>query len=368
MTKAIRHTLGNTSYFIRYYWKHIAIFSIIALVILGSLTSIAFADVDAAAGVAAIEDGSKFDPLLRMAFDWIDAIVGPEVIEDAGNLLSVYYDGSEIHVGPYSSSGAGVIMNAAYSITCIVALIGLCIAFFVDLAMMRTNDMNEENFFRKLLMFVIGMLLIGYSMNFCLWIANIGTGVTNAIIEKMTDSSNDALIEGIDSIKQTMYLECHSNEIATDAGIYLDPFEWLGNVGSDIGARFSFILQLLLPYLATKLAWFIISVVCFSRAIELFVMSGFAPLAFMDSNTIDNFTTSPGWRFLKNIIAISIQGGIIAGVLSIGSSFTVAVVGSSSGNIGEFIEQSMQVVMITFAEVSMVTRSQGIAKSVLAIG
>ena len=364
MGVAIKHTLGNTGNFIRYYWKKIAIIAVIALTV---ITGMAFAD--PAAGVRAIEDGTKFDPMLKMVFGWVDAIAGPEIIEKAGDLLSVYYDGTEIHVGPYSSAGAGAIIDAAFSISCALALVVLCISFFIDLAMTKVETVTEETVFRKLFMFIVGMILITSSLNLCLTIANVGTSVTNAIIDKMTNPGTGAVTSGLEEIKQIMYAESHTTEMLKEAGTHVAWYEDLGNRAGDLGAKFGFVVQLIFPYLATKLAWVIISVVCFSRAIELFLMAGFAPLAFMDSNAIDNFTTSPGWRFVKNIIAISIQGAIIAGVLAIGSSFiTSVVVGSAGTSMDAFLEASIQIIMILFAEVSLVMRSQGIAKSVLAIG
>ena len=83
---------------------------------------------------------------------------------------------------------------------------------------------------------------------------------------------------------------------------------------------------------------------------------------------MDSLTNSPAWRFLKNILAISIQGAVITGTIAIASSMMGSIVNASSSSMGEFMEQSIQIIMIIFAEVSLIVRSQGIAKSVLAIG
>ncbi len=361
----IKHSLKNTRHFIRYYWKSICILSAMAVII---ITGTAFADVDAASHVAGIENGSEKDALLKFAFGMVDEIAGPKIVSEAGNLLSISFDGSEIHVGPYSSAGAGLIMDAIFSVTEIIALIGLCVAFLSDFAMMRAGDMIEENIIRKLFLFVAGMLFVVYSMRLCLWIANVGSGVADIVIEKMTDPESGALLEGLDAVKAGMWEESHTNEVLEASGTHIAWYEKMGNGVADFGAKMGFILQLIFPYLAVQLAWVIISVVCFSRAIELFILAAFSPLAFMDSNVFDHFAYTPAWRFCKNILAISIQGAVIAGVLAIGSSFIGAVVNGTSSSPGEFVEQSVQIVMIVFAEVALVTRSQGIAKSVLAIG
>ena len=201
-----------------------------------------------------------------------------------------------------------------------------------------------------------------------MWIANIGTGMADIVIEKMADGETGALIQGVDAIKAGMWEESHSNEMIEASGMHIAWYEKLGNGVSDFGTKMGFILQLFFPYLAVQLGWIIVSVVCFSRAIELFIISAFSPLAFMDSNVVENFYNTPAWRFCKNILAISIQGAVIAGVLAIGSSFIGAVVNGTSNTAGEFVEQSVQIIMIVFAEVSLVTRSQSIAKSVMAIG
>lgn len=365
MIMSIKHTLGNTRYWFRYYWKTICIFLVLGTTL---LLGIAFADVDAASHVAAIESGSEKDALLRHSFDMIDEIAGPKIVEKAGELLSVSYDGNEIYVGPYSSAGAGLIMDTIFSVSEIIAMIGLCVAFLSDLALMRTSEVSEENVIRKLFMFVVGMLFVAYSMKLCLWIANIGTGMADIVIEKMTNGETGSLIQGVEAVKANMWEECHTNEVLEASGMHIAWYEKMGNSVGDLGTKMGFILQLIFPYLAVQLAWVIISVVCFSRAIELFIISAFAPLAFMDSNVFDNFASTPAWRFCKNVLAIAIQGAVIAGVLAIGSSFIGAVVNGTSSTPGEFVEQAVQIVMIVFAEVSLVTRSQGIAKAVVNIG
>lgn len=365
MLTAVRYSLGNARYWVKYYRKVLCIALMLGITI---LMGVAFADVDASAHVSNIENGTEHDALLKRSFIMIDEIAGPKVVREAGELLSVSYDGSEIHVGPYSSAGAGLIMDTVFSVSEIIAMIGLCVAFLSDLALMRTSEVSEENVIRKLFMFVVGMLFVAYSKELCLWIANIGTGMADIVIEKMTDGETGSLIQGVEAVKANMWEECHTNELLEESGKHIAWYEKLGNTVGDTGAKMGFILQLFFPYLAVRLAWVIISVVCFSRAIELFIISAFAPLAFMDSNVMENFASTPAWRFCKNVLAISIQGAVIAGVLAIGSSFIGAVVNGTSSNAKDFVEQGVQIVMIVFAQVSLVTRSQGIAKSVVNIG
>ncbi len=365
MTLAIRWHLRQVRDFFERYWKVLCIVLVVGFFL---IAGIVFADVDAASHVAALESGAESDPLLKFSFGMIDEIAGPKIVKEAGKLLSISFDGSEIHVGPYSSAGAGFIMDAIFSVTEIVAIIGLCVAFLSDMAMMKANDMIEENIIRKLVLFTAGMMFVVSSMNICLWIANIGTGVADLVIEKMAEPDGGAVVQGVELVKAGMWKECHTSEVLEASGAHVAWYEKIGNTMVDFGARMGFILQLIFPYIAVKLAWVIISVVCFSRAIELFIVAAFSPLAFMDSNVFDHFAYTPAWRFCKTILAISIQGAIIAGVLAIGSSFIGAVVNGSSTTPGEFAEQAVQIIMIVFAEVALVTRSQGIAKSVLAIG
>lgn len=365
MLTAVKHSLGNTKYWFKYYSRVLCITLMLGITLLMGLV---FADADASSHVSAIENGSEKDALLKHCFDMIDEIAGPKIVQKAGELLSVSYDGSEIHVGPYSSAGAGLIMDTVFSVSEIIAMIGLCVAFLSDLALMRASEVSEENVIRKLFMFVVGMLFVAYSMELCMWIANIGTGMADIVIEKMTDGETGSLIQGVEAVKANMWEESHTNEMLEEAGKHIAWYEKLGNGVGDLGTKMGFILQLIFPYLAVQLAWVIISVVCFSRAIELFIISAFAPLAFMDSNVMDNFASTPAWRFCKNVLAISIQGAVIAGVLAIGSSFIGAVVNGTSSSAGEFVEQAVQIVMIVFAQVSLVTRSQGISKAVVNIG
>ena len=355
MSVAIKHTLGNTGYFIRYYWKRILIALAMVFVLCGG---IAFAD--------SWDDKAETEgeTLLSISYGFINDILNPKILTETGELLEIGYDGSEISVGPYTSSGAGAILDSIFKVSCVVAVIVLCISFLTDLAMMRQNDITEENVIRKLFMFVVGYLLIVNSMKICIAIADTGTWVTQHVTASVTMDVNNSA----DEIKENMWTESHTTETLEASGQRVKWTERLGNFVGDFGTKMGFIVQLIFPSLAMKLAWVIASVVCFSRAIELFLMSAFSPLAFMDSNTMDSLTNSPAWRFLKNILAISIQGAVITGTIAIASSMMGSIVNASSSSMGEFMEQSIQIIMIIFAEVSLIVRSQGIAKSVLAIG
>ena len=358
MTLAIKHTLSNSGYFIRYYWKRIIIALALVSILFGGM---AFAEINYESEV---ENASG---MLKLAYDWVDEITSPKVLTEVTKLLNVGYDGSEVVIGTYTSKGAGAIFDAIFKVSCIIAVMVLAVSFLTDLAMTRQDNLTEENLIRKLFMFVVGYLLIINAMKICFALADTGTWVTDQVVSKI--SSNQLESDANFEIKKNMWIESHTLEIAQDSGVNIHLWDRIGYLFTDNAAKVGFILQLMFPYLAVQLAWVIASVVCFSRAIELYIMSAFSPLAFMDSNTIDgNFTQSAAWRFLKNILAIAIQGAIIAATVAIASSLIVAVVESSSTSMGEFVEQSLQILMVIFAEVSLVMRSQGIAKSVLSVG
>jgi len=359
MTLAIKHSLSNSGYFLRYYWKRIVIALALVSILFGGM---AFAAIDYNSEV---ENASG---MLKLAYDWVDEIVSPKVLTEVTKLLNVGYNGSEVVIGPYTSSGAGAIFDAIFKVSCVIAVMVLAISFLTDLAMTRQDNLTEENLIRKLFMFVVGYLLIINAMKICFALADTGTWVTEKVVSKIS-TDGGALSDANFEIKKNMWIESHTLEIAQDSGVNIHLWDRIGYLFTDNAAKVGFILQLMFPYLAVQLAWVIASVVCFSRAIELYIMSAFSPLAFMDSNTIDgNFTQSAAWRFLKNILAIAIQGAIIAATVAIASSLIGAVVGSSSSSMGEFVEQSLQILMVIFAEVSLVMRSQGIAKSVLSVG
>ena len=136
MSVAIKHTLGNTGYFIRYYWKRILIALAMVFVLCGG---IAFAD--------SWDDKAETEgeTLLSISYGFINDILNPKILTETGELLEIGYDGSEISVGPYTSSGAGAILDSIFKVSCVVAVIVLCISFLTDLAMMRQNDITEEN-------------------------------------------------------------------------------------------------------------------------------------------------------------------------------------------------------------------------------
>ena len=186
MSVAIKHTLGNTGYFIRYYWKRILIALAMVFVLCGG---IAFAD--------SWDDKAETEgeTLLSISYGFINDILNPKILTETGELLEIGYDGSEISVGPYTSSGAGAILDSIFKVSCVVAVIVLCISFLTDLAMMRQNDITEENVIRKLFMFVVGYLLIVNSMKICIAIADTGTWVTQHVTASVTMDVNNSADE-----------------------------------------------------------------------------------------------------------------------------------------------------------------------------
>lgn len=140
---------------------------------------------------------------------------------------------------------------------------------------------------------------------------------------------------------------------------------WLDLTGVTWGDKLPFLTslgllaQLLIPWLVTKAIIACVYFICYSRLIEMLVRMLAAPIAVSDF--ITEGIRGSGWRYLKNFLAICLQGMII---VAIGQLYPLIMAGvlSSSGNFWTVI---LKFIAFSFAAISLMFKSLSLSKELI---
>ena len=113
-------------------------------------------------------------------------------------------------------------------------------------------------------------------------------------------------------------------------------------------------IYLLIPWLFSWIMRLCVSVICYSRVIEIYARATFAPIAIADF--FHSGLQSGGWRFLKNFLAVSLQGAMIL-VIAILYSRLFNMITTTDTNlftfVGKFLAFYAAAVMLMFKSLSL---------------
>lgn len=128
------------------------------------------------------------------------------------------------------------------------------------------------------------------------------------------------------------------------------------------------ILMLIIPWLVTLVCETITSIVTLTREIEIFTRAAFLPVALGDSY---NGITSGGARYLKNFLAVCLQGALIVVILCIADDMSAkyiadVVVGGSG--IDKLMGIVIMPIIYRIAATGLILKSMPLAKEVCGVG
>lgn len=127
------------------------------------------------------------------------------------------------------------------------------------------------------------------------------------------------------------------------AEVTVDAAEMIEEFGNSVGglAKVSvfrdiiMFVYLLIPWALSWLMRLAVSVVCYSRVIEIYAKAAFAPVALSDF--MHSGVQGSGWRWLKSFFASCLQGAIIFLVAVIFSALFQTISIDATGNIFKFL-------------------------------
>ena len=126
-------------------------------------------------------------------------------------------------------------------------------------------------------------------------------------------------------------------------------------------------VSMFIPWIAVQCANIVVSVLIYSRSLEILVLSQMAPIAFgfMSEGGLSNST---GMRYLKNMIALALQGVVIVVILSMTSSIIVGYMTNySAASLTGGASLTTNLVIMSWVEVGMIKKSLGICQKVVGL-
>lgn len=339
-------------YFCQLYWKQIAL----AITLLVSICIVSFgyvfADFVIYEGADAYTHGGK---LLSLVYLMLDDIVG-RTSQNIDKAINLQITSSDVLICGITIQGAGSLINILNQNLQNIAVTICSILFLVGLLNSGLHQQTSgELFVKRLIGYGISIGLIYFSFDLTLAINDIGVDIARMVTDNMQINETDQVI--ID-IKNTIYHDCYPPDSETDGF-------WNGIVCQLKGlvTAFGYVIQLVIPWIASQIIYIMVYMACFSRGITLAVMAAFAPLSFSDLANERGAGMASAGRYVKNVASVALQGAIIAFAMLFGTYGQIAMLDPSSTD--NLFGCLPGILALGFAEAGICMKSQSIAKEII---
>lgn len=221
---------------------------------------------------------------------------------------------------------------------------------FIYFMLAMVDKLSQENFqwdqlFRTMAMLLASKYLIEHGFEILKLLSDIGL----AFAAKIQSWSG--------------YVGDTSEEIAEAATLIESFREGLGLDGvftSWLGDLLMFIF-LFIPWLGSWVMRLCISIICYTRVIEIYVRATFAPIALADF--FHSGMQGTGWRFLKSFMAVCFQGALMLVIAVIFSELMVQIIADDQNLftfIGAYLAFAASAVMLMFKSLALTKEIVGV--------
>lgn len=243
--------------------------------------------------------------------------------------------------------------NIHESIIIPVATMLMLIYFIIGLVdKMTSENFTWEQLFRQMCMLLVSYFLIDHALDLMALFYSVGLTFVNEI-----DAFMDA--NGFGNKSDTTYVD--------DAKKLLDEYQEKlfgdGAIGNFF-AGFVVMIFMFIPFIAAWGVKIAVIIICYTRLIELFLRTIFAPVALADF--FHQGFQGAGWRYLKNYLAVSLQGAVILCIAMLFSAL-ISVTAPNDGGLDIFGYIGM-VLAFTFSGAALMFKSLSFTKELLGTG
>lgn len=337
-----RNVIGPVIYYRR---------QICALVICSLLfcTMIAFcateADVNGATG------------MVKTIYGLLDDIFDISGMDDIKNLLVIDFSGSTLRAGGITFTSLTGVIRTMHKTFQNLGVIMLIIFFGVGiLESFSFQQMYVEKMVRQFIFLCIGIVLISKSMELVFGIGN----VFSALIQKIVNNanvSNANMASELMELKKVIYDQCN---VSTGTGLKASISDAVSNMATAV----SYLIQLFIPSLIAKLSNVVVSVMCWSRFIELTIMAIVSPLTVCDISSGGGMNSN-AVRGVKNVVSLALSGAIIMLSVFICQQIQFGILSSNVLDSTSFMSCVWKEIVVAIVQVGLVVKAPGIAKQVL---
>ncbi len=331
---------------IRYEWRKIAVCLLAGVLFLGM-----------AAFCATTEDVAGASGMVKTIYGMIDDIFDMSAMEELKNLLVIDFNGGTLKAGGITFHNLMPVINIMHRTFQNFGVMLLIVFFGVGiLESLSFNQMYMEKMVRQFVFLCIGIALISHSMDIVFGIGNLFSALIDRIVQNAGAASLD-MGSGIMTLKKAIYDDCH---VSTGTGFKAA----IADSVSNLAASVSYVIQLFIPSLISRLANVVVSVVCWSRFIELVLMAVVSPLTVCDIGSGAGMQ-SGAVRGMKNVVALGLSGAIIMLTVFVCQQIQYGILSANVLDGVNFMSAIWKEIVVGIVEVGLVVKSSGIAKQVL---
>ena len=290
--------------------------------------------------------------LHKTVLDFLEVIFGSESLNTFKQLLNVTRSGSVLRIG----SNTIDIMTVLSTVNRIFVNIGTCwllvcwgIGFF-DMLMQNNNQMIAEQIIRKFLYLIIGLALVQNAMDIVFTLSNMGTQILTSIAGA---ASSGAI--NLDPLKQAIY-----DETTSGSGMFKTVVDAVSCLG--------YLVQLFIPYIFVLIVTLLVSVVCWSRFIEICLLATVSPVMFADVGDDRNgFMHTSAMRAIKYILSLALSGALIFVSLYISQQISLSISGTEDPSGINYLSMCYNQVILGIVRLGLCTKATTISKQLVGL-
>lgn len=295
--------------------------------------------------------------MVKTIYELLDDIFDISGMEDIKNLLIIDFSGNTLKAGGIIFTNLTSVIRTMHKTFQNLGVIMLIIFFGVGiLESFSFQQMYVEKMVRQFIFLCIGIVLVSKSMELVFGIGN----VFSALIQKIVNNANVSnvnMASELLELKKVIYDQCN---VSTGTGLKASISDAVSNMATAV----SYLIQLFIPSLIAKLSNVVVSVMCWSRFIELVIMAIVSPLTVCDISSGSGMNSN-AVRGVKNVLALALSGAVIMLAVFICQQIQFGILSANVLDSASFMSCIWKEIVVAIVQVGLVVKAPGIAKQVL---
>ena len=278
--------------------------------------------------------------------EMLNEICGFGLFNSIFETLTLNLFSTDLDVNKYADALKAV-SNLHHNVIKPLAILLMFIYFIIALVdKLSSENFTWEQLWRQLAMLLVSKYLIEHGFDLLRLFSDVGMAIAADVQEKTSffGSSDSGDLEEAKELLDT----------------FRDNMNFDGIFGSWLGDIFMFI-ALLLPYVGSWIMKLCVSIICYTRVIEIYIRATFAPIALSDF--YHSGLQGAGWKFLKSFLAVCLQGAMILVIAIIFSKLTSGLIGTGENVFtfcGIYLAFGASAVMLMFKSLSLTKEIIGV--------
>ena len=295
--------------------------------------------------------------MVKTIYELVDDIFDISGMEDIKNLLIIDFSGNTLKAGGITFTNLTSVIRTMYKTFQNLGVIMLIIFFGVGiLESFSFQQMYVEKMVRQFIFLCIGIVLVSKSMELVFGIGN----VFSALIQKIVNNANVSnvnMASELLKLKKVIYDQCN---VSTGTGLKASISDAVSNMATAV----SYLIQLFIPSLIAKLSNVVVSVICWSRFIEIVITAIVSPLMVCDISSGSGMNSN-AVRGVKNVLALALSGAVIMLAVFICQQIQFGILSANVLDSASFMSCIWKEIVVAIVQVGLVVKAPEIAKQVL---